>query len=87
MNRGTIPTGIVPLRFNALPSRGIPLPSVSIEITPEELEAVFSDKLALPQGWSIDEEISRDAVGNVNGVVGGLRKIGPGGLQRPGFLL
>jgi hypothetical protein len=61
VNRDTIPTGILPLRFNAVPARGIPLPSVIIEITPEELDKVRTHELALPEDWEIGEEILRDA--------------------------
>src|SRR5262245_7186482 len=35
LNRDTIPSGVMPLGFDAAPTSGIPFPSVIIEVTPE----------------------------------------------------
>ena len=63
VNRDTVPTGIMPLGFDAAPERGIPYPSVIIEVTPEEYEQIRSGALALPNGWQIAEEIPNDNAG------------------------
>src|ERR1700722_3791339 len=57
VNRDTVPTGIMPLGFDAAPERGISYPSVIIEVTPEEYQQIQSAVLSLPNGWQIAEEI------------------------------
>jgi hypothetical protein len=53
VNANTIPSGIMPLRFDAYPGSDIPFPSVIIEVTPEEYEQIKSNVLKLPNGWSL----------------------------------
>jgi hypothetical protein len=60
VNRSTIPTGIMPLRFDAAPARGIPYPSIIVEVTPDEFEKIQQSALKLPDGWLIGEEIPND---------------------------
>jgi hypothetical protein len=50
VNRHTIPTGVMPLHFRALPSRGIEYPSVIVEVTPDEFRRIQARELALPDG-------------------------------------
>jgi hypothetical protein len=61
VNRGTVPTGIMPLGFDAAPERGIPYRSVIVEVTPEEYEQIRSGALSLPNGWQIAEEIPNES--------------------------
>ncbi len=51
VNQYTIPTGIMPLRFAALPNRGIHYTTVIVEVTPEEYRRIQSRELTLPDGW------------------------------------
>ncbi|MFO0810860.1 MAG: hypothetical protein U0746_19705 [Gemmataceae bacterium] len=51
VNRHTIPAGVMPLWFAALPSRGIAYPSVIVEVTPEEYRRIQDRTLKLPAGW------------------------------------
>lgn len=60
VNRNTIPTGIMPLWFGAVPVHGIPYLSVIIEVTPDEFELIRSHQLALPEDWRIAEAIPND---------------------------
>jgi hypothetical protein len=64
VNRDTVPTGVMPLAFDAAPERGVPYPSVIVEVTPDEYEQIRSATLRLPNGWRIAEEIP-----NANGGV------------------
>jgi hypothetical protein len=63
VNRDTVPTGIMPLGFDAAPERGIPYPSVIVEVTPDEYEQIRSGALVLPNGWQIEEEIPNENAG------------------------
>ncbi len=63
VNRDTVPTGIMPLGFDAAPERGIPYPSVIVEVTPEEYRQIQSAVLRLPNGWQIAEEIPNENAG------------------------
>ena len=63
VNRFTIPAGIMPLRFAAVPAQGVPFPSVIVEVTPAEFELIQSSHLPLPQDWRIEEEIPNEAPG------------------------
>ena len=40
VNKQTVPTGIVPVGFPAHPASGVHYPSVVIEVTPQEYEAI-----------------------------------------------
>ena len=59
VNVDTAPSGIMPLYFGPVPSSGIPYPSVIVEVTPDEFERIKERELALPEGWTIDEEYPR----------------------------
>jgi hypothetical protein len=63
VNRDTVPTGIMPLGFDAAPDRGIPYPSIIVEVTPDEYEQIRSGALALPNGWRIGDEIPNESAG------------------------
>ena len=52
INSDTIPSGILPLGFDAIPASGN-YPSVIIQITPAEFEDVRHGKLQLPAGWKV----------------------------------
>jgi hypothetical protein len=60
VNRDTSPSGIVPIAFG--PSGSIPVPSVVVEITPEEFEKLSRHELKLPLGWELGETLY-EAVG------------------------
>jgi hypothetical protein len=65
VNEDTVPAGVQPLYFTALPASGIHYPSVIIEVTPEEFEQIKKGELPLPDGWRIDEALERPtAVGD-----------------------
>ncbi|HEV3166266.1 MAG TPA: hypothetical protein VGZ22_19730 [Isosphaeraceae bacterium] len=62
VNENTIPSGIMPIGFDAIPARDIPLPSIIVEITPDEFEQVQAGTLRLPDNWQIQEELPRERV-------------------------
>ena len=64
VNENTIPSGIMPLGFDASPANGIPFPSIIIEVTPEELEKIQRQELKLPDGWSLGSLIPRSDTPN-----------------------
>lgn len=66
VNRDTPGTGVMPLHFGPVPSRGLTFPTVIIEVTPEEFEEIRSGGLHLPEGWLIGEELSAPATGEGN---------------------
>ncbi len=53
VNADTIASGILPLRFDAIPTSGIPYPSVIVEVTPWEYEKIKTNEMKLPNGWSL----------------------------------
>jgi hypothetical protein len=59
VNEYTIPTGIVPVGFPAHPASGLHFPSVVIEVTPQEYEAIQHKQLSLPDGWEIRDAYER----------------------------
>jgi hypothetical protein len=61
VNDATIPSGILPLYFAPVPARGVPFPTVIIEVTPEEFEQIEANSLPLPSGWILGPEIPRGA--------------------------
>jgi hypothetical protein len=65
VHEGTIPAGIMPLRFGPIPSRGIHYPSVIVEITPDEFAKVQARELKLPKGWTLGDLIPRATVNGV----------------------
>lgn len=60
VNKDTVAAGIMPLKFDAAPTRGISYSYVIVEVTPEEYKKIKASKLPLPNGWQIGEEISHD---------------------------
>jgi hypothetical protein len=62
INENTVEAGIMPIGFDACPGIGIPLPSVIVEVTPDEFEQVRQGRLRLPEGWEIREELPRESV-------------------------
>lgn len=57
VNDDTPPSGVMPIQFGAAPDRGIPYPSIIVEVTPAEYERIRTRKLRLPDGWRIGEEL------------------------------
>jgi len=55
VNQFSIPSGVMPLYFDAAPARGILFPSVIVEVTPEEFTKIRSQELKLPEGWTLGE--------------------------------
>jgi hypothetical protein len=61
VNEQTVPTGIVPVGFAAHPASGLHYPSVVIEVTPQEYEALEQGSLTLPYGWKVRDSYERPA--------------------------
>jgi hypothetical protein len=61
VNEQTVPTGIVPVGFPPHPASGLHYPSVVIEVTPQEYEAIRSKRLDLPAGWEVRDVYERPA--------------------------
>jgi hypothetical protein len=61
VNEHTSPSGVMPLYFRPAPASGIPYSSVIVEVTPDEFEQIRGNSLPLPFGWSIAEELPREA--------------------------
>ncbi len=61
VNDQTIPTGIVPVGFAPHPASGLHYPSVVIEVTPQEYQAIQHNQLNLPAGWQVREPYERPA--------------------------
>jgi hypothetical protein len=55
VNQFSIPSGVMPLYFDAAPARGIHFPSVIVEVTPEEFTKIRSQELKLPEGWTLGD--------------------------------
>lgn len=53
VNGNSTGEGIYPLFFGAHPARGVPFPSVIVEVTPEEFEKIKLDPSQLPNGWRL----------------------------------
>jgi hypothetical protein len=53
---GTIERGIEPIGFTADPARGIEYPTIVVEISPAEFNAIQDGKLGY-RDWSIGEEL------------------------------
>ena len=54
-------TGIVPVGFPPHPASGLHYPSVVIEVTPREYEAIQRKQLDLPAGWEVRDAYERPA--------------------------
>jgi hypothetical protein len=61
VNEQTVATGIVPVGFPPHPASGLHYPSVVIEVTPQEYEAIQSKQLNLPAGWEVRDAYERPA--------------------------
>jgi hypothetical protein len=59
VNEDTVPSGIMPLGFDPVPGSGFPFPSVIIEVTPDEMEMIRRQQLALPHGWTLGPLLPR----------------------------
>lgn len=55
VNENSIPSGVMPLHFDALPARGIHFPSVIIEVTPDEFHKIQTHELELPADWTLGD--------------------------------
>lgn len=64
VNQNTVPSGILPIQFDAAPQSGIDYPALIIEVTPEEFQRIRNKDLSLPRGWTLGDEIPRQ----INGV-------------------
>ena len=61
VNEQTVPTGIMPVGFPPHPASGLHYPSVVIEVTPQEYEAIQRKELDLPAGWEVRDAYERPA--------------------------
>ena len=61
VNEQTVATGIVPVGFPPHPASGLHYPSVVIEVTPQEYEAIQRNQLILPDGWEVRDAYERPA--------------------------
>src|SRR5262249_33095940 len=59
VNEATIPTGIMPLKIDAIAAWGLRFPIIIVQITPEEFEQLQKRQLQLPNGWAIGELIPK----------------------------
>ncbi len=59
VNENTVESGVMPLSFGPMPTRGINFPTTIIEVTPNEFRRIQSQELRLPEGWQIREELPR----------------------------
>lgn len=59
VNKNTVPSGIMPLKFAPAPDKGITFSSVIVEVTPDEYQKIKASELALPDGWELGDEISK----------------------------
>jgi hypothetical protein len=61
VNEQTVATGIVPVGFPPHPASGLHFPSVVIEVTPQEYQAIEQKQLFLPDGWVVRDAYERPA--------------------------
>lgn len=59
VNEDTFSSGVMPLHFAAMPSMGIPYPSVIVEVTPDEYNLIEAKKLSLPKNWETPKELPK----------------------------
>jgi hypothetical protein len=55
VNAEAVESGVMPVHFG--PSGMIPYPSVVVELTPSEYDALQSNQLSLPSDWRPGEEL------------------------------
>jgi hypothetical protein len=56
VNTAATASGIWPIAFSPDPPR-IPYGSVVVEVSPDEYEAIVSNRLPLPSGWELGPEL------------------------------
>lgn len=61
VNAATVSSGVMPLHFAAVPSMGIPYPSVIVEVTPDEYKRIEKKELSLPKNWLTHQELPKAA--------------------------
>ena len=61
VNPMTAETGIMPIGLTADPSRGVPYPTVIVEVSSGEFERLVSGELRLPRGWTLGAELFSSA--------------------------
>jgi len=59
VNENTVASGILPISFAANPAADIHFPSLIVEITPDEFCDIQNERLKLPDGWVLADEIPR----------------------------
>lgn len=59
VNPNTVAVGIQPIYFTPDVASGIRFPSVVIEVTPEEYQQIREQRLPLPHGWQLADEVYR----------------------------
>ncbi len=59
INKYTIPSGIMPIRFGPSPISGLNHSCVILEVTPDEYRQIRSEELKLPDGWIVGDLIPR----------------------------
>jgi hypothetical protein len=57
VNPMTAETGVTPIGLTADPSRGVPFPTVIVEVSSDEFERLVSGELRLPRGWTLGPEL------------------------------
>lgn len=61
VNPMTPETGIMPVGLPADPSRGVPFPTVIVEVSSGEFERLVTGELRLPRGWTLGPELFSSA--------------------------
>ncbi|HTH46657.1 MAG TPA: hypothetical protein VMB21_04035 [Candidatus Limnocylindria bacterium] len=61
VNENTVPSGVLPLRFDPAPEQGFHYPAVIVEVTPDEFRRIDARELKLPEGWTLGDLIQRPA--------------------------
>jgi hypothetical protein len=61
VNPRTAETGIMPIGLTADASRGVPFPTVIVEVSEGEFERLVSGELRLPRGWTLGPELFSSA--------------------------
>ncbi|MGF1578167.1 MAG: hypothetical protein ACFCD0_02260 [Gemmataceae bacterium] len=59
VNKLTVPSGIMPLRFGPRPDAGIDFAMIILEVTPDEYDQIRAQELQLPNDWQIGELIAK----------------------------
>jgi len=67
VNENTTADGIRPVFFGPHSASGIYYPSVIVEVTAEEFEAIRHGSLKLPNNWSLGQELPRPEMAAAGG--------------------